>query len=166
MAGRKERRALGSSSMDDVVLLDEDQISEFKDAFEQILDAHKRGFITKPDLKDLFKRYGVRITDEALDEAFKEADRAHDDQIDFGEFVTMMSHRLRQTASEQALMGAFKTFDPDGNGYIPTKELSEALTTLGKPLNPKELTELISLCENNAGQIKYDLFVNTMFTKK
>ena len=50
--------------------LDDDTVSEFKEAFE-LLDEAKKGNIDKHDLKLAFKKYGVRVAEESLDEAFK-----------------------------------------------------------------------------------------------
>ena len=50
--------------------IDEDTVSEFKEAFE-LLDEAKKGYLEKADLKNAFKKYGVRVAEESLDEAFK-----------------------------------------------------------------------------------------------
>eukprot|EP01105_Mastigella_eilhardi_P006211 TRINITY_DN17815_c0_g1_i1.p1 TRINITY_DN17815_c0_g1~~TRINITY_DN17815_c0_g1_i1.p1 ORF type:complete len:160 (+),score=63.89 TRINITY_DN17815_c0_g1_i1:71-550(+) len=157
------KRGTNSAASEEV--LDEDQVSEFKDAFE-LFDPQKKQYISKSDLREIFKRYGVRISDDALDEAFKEADSGKDNQIDFPEFITMMTKRMHQTSTEERLTKAFEVFDPQKTGFIATKELSEVLTTLGNPLTAKELSELIAVAENSQGQVKYSLFVNTLFSKK
>ena len=51
----------------------------------------------------------------------------------------MMTKRMKQTSTEEKLTHAFKVFDPENTGFIATKELSEALTTLGNPLTQKEV---------------------------
>ncbi|KAH3756242.1 Regulatory myosin light chain [Pelomyxa schiedti] len=142
-----------------------EMLSEFKDAFDQIFDVHQRHHLTKADLRDLFKRHCVRVTDEQIEQAFTEADHTGDGVIDFAEFAAMMSRRMRQTSTEEKLMNAFRVFDPESTGFIDTKVLSEALTTLGDRLNPKELNELLAVAENAEGKVKYDLFVNEMFAK-
>lgn len=106
---------------------------------------------------------GVRISDEEFETAFKEADSTGDDKLDFPEFVSMMSQRMRQTSSEEKLVAAFRTFDPENKGFIPTKDLSEALTTLGNPLTARELAELMTIAETVPGEVRYTAFINNLF---
>jgi Ca2+-binding EF-hand superfamily protein len=80
--------------------------------------------------------------------------------------VAMMGKRMKQTCNEQILINAFRTFDPEGRGYIPRKELSDILTSYGDRLTQQELAELLNVTENENQQVKYDLFVNLMFAKK
>jgi len=84
-------------------------------------------------------RAGIRIADESLDEAFKEADVDKDGKIEFSEFYTLLTSRLRKTSSEEKLLAAFRTFDPEAKGFIPRQDLIDALTTLGAPLSQKEV---------------------------
>jgi len=108
---------------------------------------------------------GVRISDEEFEAAFKEADSGDDGKLDFPEFVSMMSTRMRQTSSEEKLLNAFRVFDPEGKGFIPTKDLSEALTVLGNPLSTRELSELLAIAETVPGEVRYQQFINALFVR-
>ncbi|EGG24391.1 Regulatory myosin light chain [Cavenderia fasciculata] len=147
------------------VVLGEDQVAELKEAFE-LFDKDRVGVIKKEALKTTLKQFGIFVTAENFDEMFAEADTTKTGGIAFPEFMSMMSRRMKQTSNEQILSNAFKTFDPEGLGYIPTKDLAKALTTLGDKLNEAELEELKAVSENEQKQIKYELFVNTLFAKK
>eukprot|EP00727_Mastigamoeba_balamuthi_P010344 m51a1_g5932 putative calmodulin (170) ;mRNA; r:88470-89601 len=160
---QRDTSAARAEKLADAALAD-DQVSEFKEAFEMFSGG--KPSIPKSEAKQLFRQYGIRVTDEAFEEAFNEADSAQDGKIDFPEFVSMMSRRMRQTSTEEKLLKAFRVFDPENKGFIPTKELTQALTTLGNPLSTKELGELLTVAENNQGEVKYDLFINTLFMKK
>jgi len=83
----------------------------------------------------------------------------------FPEFMSMMGLKMKQTCSEQQLMRAFKAFDKDDTGYIPSPYLTEQLTTLGDKLDRREMQELLAVCENDRQQAKYSLFVEEMFSK-
>ncbi|KAK5577679.1 hypothetical protein RB653_002623 [Dictyostelium firmibasis] len=161
MASTKRRLNREESS----VVLGEDQVAELKEAFE-LFDKDRTGFIKKDALKTTLKQFGVFVMEDQLDAMFAEADTTKSGAIGFPEFMSMMSRRMKQTSNEQILMNAFRTFDPENNGYIPTKDLSKALTTLGDKLTDAELQELLSISENEQKQVKYDLFVNTLFSKK
>lgn len=144
--------------------LGEDQVSEFKEAFEMFSGGAQS--ITKAQCRSLFKQYSVRVSDDEFDKAWDEADSAHDGKLDFPEFVTMMSSKMKQTTTEEKLLKAFQVFDPEGQGFIPTDKLTEVLTTLGKPLTSRELGELLAIAETVKGEVRYQQFINALFFKK
>ena len=43
--------------------------------------------------------------------------------IDFPEFLTMMSRKMKDTDSEEEILEAFRVFDKEGTGYISAAEL-------------------------------------------
>lgn len=45
----------------------------------------------------------------------------------FGEFLQTLGVKLKNTSKPSALLNAFKSFDPEGKGYIPSKEFKAAL---------------------------------------
>jgi len=155
----------GLSREESSVVLGDEQVAELKEAFE-LFDTSRHGVLKKDTLKTTLKQFGVFVSSEQLDEMFAEADATGSGAIGFPEFMSMMSRRMKQTCNEQILLNAFRTFDPEGRGYIPKKELSDVLTSYGNRLNPQELSELLNLTENENQQIKYDLFINLMFAKK
>ena len=122
--------------------------------------------ISRDACRNLFKQYGVRISDEEFSAAFKEADSAGDGELDFPEFVSMMGHKMRQTSSEKQLTEAFQAFDEEGKLFIPTDVLKQALTTLGNPLNARELSEFLAIAETVPGEVRYQQFINALFMKK
>jgi calmodulin len=158
-------RRRGLAREESSVILADEQVAELKEAFE-LFDKDRAGVLKKDTLKNVLKQFGVFVSAEQLDEMFDEADTTKTGSIGFPEFMSMMSRRMKQTSNEQILLGAFKTFDPEGLGYIPTKELSKVLTTYGDRLTEQELAELLNVSENDKEQVKYDLFVNLMFSKK
>ncbi|EFA77079.1 Regulatory myosin light chain [Heterostelium album PN500] len=149
MASTKRRLTREESS----VVLGEEQVAELKEAFE-LLDKDRTGVIKKDSLKTSLKQFNIFVTQEQLDEMFAEADMTKTGGIAFPEFMSMMSRRMKQTSNEQILLNAFKTFDPEGLGYIPTKDMAKALLTLGDKLTEAELQELLTICENEQKQVK------------
>jgi calmodulin len=57
--------------------------------------------------------------------------------IDFGEFLTMMAKKLKDTDREEEIRQAFMVFDRNGDGYVTSEELSQVMQNLG---------ECISIC--------------------
>eukprot|EP01110_Echinostelium_bisporum_P005436 TRINITY_DN23300_c0_g1_i1.p1 TRINITY_DN23300_c0_g1~~TRINITY_DN23300_c0_g1_i1.p1 ORF type:complete len:162 (+),score=54.82 TRINITY_DN23300_c0_g1_i1:130-615(+) len=158
-----KRRVL--SREESSVVLGDEQVAEFKEAFE-LFDSGRAGVLKKDALKNTLKQFGVYVSSEQFDEMFAEADATGSGGIGFPEFMSMMGRRMKQTCNEQILSSAFKTFDSKGSGYIPVKELSHVLTNYGDRLSESELEELLKVTKNESDQVKYDLFINLMFAKK
>lgn len=160
---QKQKSAIRMSKMSEAAFGD-DQVSEFKEAFEMFSGG--KPLISKTEMRQCFKQYGVRISDDEFAKAFAEADSGGDGNLDFPEFVNMMGQRMRQTSSEEKLLEAFRVFDPEGKGFIATAEITEALTTLGNPLNTREMSELLAIAETVPGEVRYQQFINALFMKK
>jgi len=160
---QKQKSAIRMEKMQEAAFGD-DQVSEFKEAFEMF--SGRKPTISKSEMRQVFKQYGVRISDDEFEKVFAEADSGGDGNLDFPEFVNMMSARMRQTSSEEKLLKAFRTFDPEGKGFITTKDLQDALTTLGNPLNTREMSELLAIAETVPGEVRYQQFINALFMKK
>lgn len=71
---------------------------------------------------------------------FKECDVLGKGKIAFPEFMSMMAKKMQQASSEVQLQRAFKAFDLDDDGKIPTSYLTEKLTTQGDKLSRKEVS--------------------------
>lgn len=46
-------------------------------------------------------------------------------EIDFEEFLGMMTKRMREADSEEEIKEAFVVFDRDGDGYLTSRELKQ-----------------------------------------
>jgi calmodulin len=81
--------------------------------------------------------------------------------VDFPEFLTMMSRKLKDIESEDELQEAFKIFDKDGNGLISASELRHVMTNLGEKLSDEEVDEMIREADlDGDGQVNYGGIVN------
>jgi calmodulin len=70
--------------------LTEEQIAEFKEAFS-LFDKDGNGFISAAELRHVMTNLGEKLTDEEVDEMIREADIDGDGQVNYEEFVTMMT---------------------------------------------------------------------------
>ena len=61
------------------------QISELRYAFNR-MDVNKDGFVTKKELRRLFRELGQEVKEEVIDEMIAIADTNRDGLIDFDEF--------------------------------------------------------------------------------
>ena len=131
-----------------------------------MLDGQKKGYLDKDDVKKIFKTYGIRVTEEDLDSAFREADADGDKKIEAMEFITLMTDKMKTTSTIDALKEAFAVFDPQESGLINLRELREALLNIGEPVTNKEVMELEQVAGTQDGNIRYELFINSVFASK
>ena len=78
-------------------------------------------------------------------------------EIDFEEFLQMMSKKIKDTDTEEEIRDAFRIFDKDGNGLISANELKQLMANLGEKLTDEELDEMMREADlNGDGHIDYE----------
>ncbi len=109
---------------------------------------------------------GQNPTEAELHDMINEVDNDGSGTIDFAEFLSLMSKKMKDADSEEELMEAFKVFDKDGNGFISSVELRHVMTNLGEKLTDDEVDEMIREADvDGDGQVNYDEFVKMMLQK-
>ena len=98
-------------------------------------------------------------------------DQDRSGSIDFDEFLNLVANHTHEEDSEEQrvddLCEAFRVFDDDGSGTIPTDNLKYALTCLGDKLNEEEIQELLKFAEiQKDGTLSYKPFVESIEVKK
>ena len=124
----------------------EQEREEFREIFN-LVDEDKGGTISRNELKKLMETLRLHPTEEELAAMMKEVDADGSGDIDYEEFVTVMSRRVQADYTPEQLCGAFKVFETDNvpSGYVATEVLEHALTTYGvDKLTPEEAAELLS----------------------
>merc|ERR1712188_340717 len=145
--------------------LTEEQIAEFKEAFS-LFDKDGDGTITTKELGTVMRSLGQNPTEAELHDMINEVDADGSGTIDFAEFLSLMSKKMKDADSEEELMEAFKVFDKDGNGFISSVELRHVMTNLGEKLTDDEVDEMIREADvDGDGQVNYDEFVKMMLQK-
>lgn len=78
-------------------------------------------------------------------------------EIDFEEFLQMMSKKITTCDTEEEIRDAFRVFDKDGNGLISSHELRQIMMNLGEKLTDEEVDEMMREADlNGDGQIDYE----------
>ena len=161
--------------------LDPSKVREFREVF-QIVDQDGSGQIGKEEVTSLLKMLGAPKSDEEVEAMVKEVDADGSGEIDFGEFLVVMTARPSVTFLEKQLMDAFHLyadsanfknrkepgFTPVPKGYIRPDDLQNMLLEyLGKLglTDEDEVTELVaSLPINKEGNVYYSEFVRSFFS--
>merc|ERR1712227_1023879 len=92
---------------------------------------------------------GQNPTEAELQDMINEVDADGNGTIDFPEFLSLMSRKMKDTDTEEELIEAFKVFDRDGNGFISAAELRHVMTNLGEKLTDEEIDEMIHEADVN-----------------
>ena len=144
--------------------LSEDELAEFREIFN-LVDRDGGGTITKEELGELMDTLGIDATPEEIDLMINEIDQDSNGEIDFEEFVAVMSRKVNATYSSDQVKNAFKVFEGAApGGYIKVDALIRALTTYGsEKLTEEQAQELVSQLEpDQNGLINYLEYVNMM----
>eukprot|EP01013_Petalomonas_cantuscygni_P022393 TRINITY_DN4297_c0_g1_i2.p2 TRINITY_DN4297_c0_g1~~TRINITY_DN4297_c0_g1_i2.p2 ORF type:complete len:157 (-),score=26.33 TRINITY_DN4297_c0_g1_i2:204-674(-) len=145
--------------------LTEEELAEFKEIFD-LVDDDRSGCISKAELRKLMETLRLKPTEEEIESMMKEVDADGSGDIDFNEFVTVMSRRVQADYTPDQLRSAFKVFETDTvpPGFVSTEVLEHALTTYGtERLTPDEAAELLSTVDpENTGKINYMEFIQMM----
>lgn len=144
--------------------LTEEQKNEFKQAFE-LFDLNKNGKITHKELKKIMQGLGQNPTEVEIDELVKEIDADGDGQIDFDEFLAMLTRKANTNQMEDDLQKAFKVFDKANRGKIGINELREIMLGLGEDLTDEQLNIMIKeIDSDNDGYVTFEDFKNVMLS--
>merc|ERR1711865_534405 len=142
--------------------LTEEQIAEFKEAFS-LFDKDGDGTITTKELGIVMRSLGQNPTVAELQDMINEVDADDNGTVDFPEFLSLMSRKMKDTDTEEELIEAFKVFDRDGGGFINAAELRHVMTNLGEKLEDEEVDEMIRESDvDGDGQVNYEEFVRMM----
>ena len=148
--------------------LNEDQVMEIKEAFD-LIDADKSGEIDTEELKDFISNLGIGAHNETFMRMMEDLDADGSGQIDFGEFLEMMTSKMSDRDSREDLYKCFKLFAGEDNDFddkITVKHLKKVARQLNENMSEEELQEMIARADLNKDQgVDFEEFYEIM-TKK
>lgn len=87
-------------------------------------------------------------------------------EIDFSEFLDLMTQRVSNKDTREDLKKVFNFFDLDKTGYISIKNLKAIVKELGENIDEQELQEMIQKADQDQdGQVSEEEFYNIMTRK-
>ena len=90
-------------------------------------------------------------------------DQNKDGQIQWNEFVDMMTSRMANRDSKEEVMKVFRLFTDEGSDYITFRNLKRVVTELNEGLSDDEMMEMIDEADrNNDGKIDFEEFFRVM----
>ena len=143
----------------------EDEIEEIKEAFD-LFDTDGSGTIDPKELKAAMQSLGFDAKNQTIFQMISDLDRNKSGDIDFEEFLDMMTARMSDKDTREDINKVFRLFDDDGTGSISLKNLRRVARELGETMTDEELQEMIDRADSNGDSlVSADDFYNIM-TKK
>ncbi len=138
--------------------------SPFK-AFD-LFDTDGRGTIDPKELRAAMQSLGLDAKNQTIYQIIKDIDKDGAGEIDFDEFLDLMTSRLVGSDSKEDIHKIFELFDDDKTGYISLQNLKRVANELGEQMNDAELLEMIERADTDQdGQISPDEFFKIMTQK-
>jgi len=144
--------------------LDKDQIAILQKAFDSF--AQGKGYITPEMVGTILRVMGQAFNEQTLKDLITEVDEDGSGQIEFTEFVILASKFIVEEDEEtlqKELKEAFRLYDKEGNGYIPTTALKEILRELDDQLSNEDLDGIINEIDGDgSGTVDFSEFMEMM----
>jgi Ca2+-binding EF-hand superfamily protein len=115
-------------------------LKRFKNIFRKF-DINNDGTISIEEMYEIMKQIGLKLERKELVDQIKRFDYDENNQIDYDEFLCLMSILINETNPNLELQEAFDIFDINGDSFITKEDLKEFLKRNG--LNDKFHNELI-----------------------
>eukprot|EP00900_Chrysochromulina_parva_P009134 jgi/Chrpa1/18221/Chrysochromulina_OHIO_Genome00021779-RA len=119
-----------------------EQIEEVKEAFN-LFDVDSSGAISYKELRACMKALQIKVDKDELKKMILEVDADQSGEIEFPEFLTMMTGKMAQNDSKDEIMKVYKMFDVDGDGAITFASLKRVARELGESMTDEEIASML-----------------------
>jgi len=132
-----------------------------------MFDSAKSGKIETEKVRTiLITIMGHNFDDEKLEALLEEETQDGSGKLNFDSFCRVAGHFMVEEDDEamlQELKEAFRLYDREGNGYIPTSSLREILGALDDNLTSEQLDGIIQEIDTDgSGTVDFDEFMEMM----
>ena len=139
---------------------------EIKEAFD-LFDTDKSGEIDVGELKQALTNLGIDAKNQTLQNMLADIDKNGNANIDFDEFIDMMTAKMSDKDTREDLEKVFDLFIGDDNtDKIDIKHLKRVCKELNENMTDDELNEMIVRADlDRDGKVNFEEFYAIM-TKK
>ena len=145
--------------------LPKEELQEYREIFD-LVDLDRGGSIEKEELSELMDMLSMDFGDDEIELMMTEIDEDGDGEIDFAEFVAVMSKKVRTHFETDRVLDAFKMLHRDGDdvGMVRATTLMNALMNdSSKRMSSEQAHELVNqMMPSSNGMIHYADFVKIM----
>ena len=146
--------------------LTEDEVLEIREAFD-LFDTDKSGEIDVAELKQALMNLGIDTKNQTLQNMLSDIDKNGNANIDFDEFIEMMTAKMSDKDTREDLEKVFELFLGDDNSdKIDIRHLKRVCKELNENMSDDELNEMIVRADTDRdGKVSFEEFYAIM-TKK
>ena len=90
-----------------------------------MFDTDGSNSIEHHELRDVMRKLGLNPTQDELDDILRDIDKDMDGEIDYNEFLRLMSTKLKDAQTQDELFEAFLVFDTQHKKSFGARELTE-----------------------------------------
>jgi len=145
--------------------VDPEQMIILKRAFDSF-DQEKKGAISTDIVATVLKMMGHPVNRTILKQVIEEVDIDGSGELEFNEFVLLATKFMNEEDEEEMkkeLKEAFRLYDKEGEGFIPTGTLREILKELDDKLSDEDLDGMIEEIDaDGSGTVDFDEFMDMM----
>ncbi len=109
---------------------------------------------------------GFEVKNDELKKMVSDVDTDGSGQIEFAEFLAMMTGKMGEKDSREDIEKVFKLFDDDNTNKISFRNLARVAEELGENIDDEELQDMIKQADRDGdGEINIDEFYRIMKKK-
>lgn len=128
-----------------------------------MFDIEGTGTIDAKELKVAMRALGFEPSKEEIKQIIADADKEGDGNIEFEDFLNLMTLKYSERDPKDEIVKAFKLFDEDDSGRISFKNLKRVAKELGENITDEELQEMIEVADRDGdGEVNQEEFVRIM----
>mmetsp|Transcript_15652 Transcript_15652/g.21193 ORF Transcript_15652/g.21193 Transcript_15652/m.21193 type:complete len:100 (+) Transcript_15652:126-425(+) len=98
------------------------------------------------------RKLGLNPTQDELDDIIRDIDKDMDGEIDYNEFLRLMSTKLKDAQTREELQEAFMVFDVQNKKQFGSRELTEVSQMLRCNFTREDIQEMIAVADLNGDQ--------------
>merc|ERR1711881_278296 len=119
-----------------------DEVEEIKEAFD-LFDTDGSGAISVNELTSAMQSLGFDVKNAVFYNMVSDLDADGSGEIEFGEFLDVMTAKLSDKNTKEEIDRVFKLFDKDRNGTLEADDLSRVCKELGEDMTEEAIREVI-----------------------
>lgn len=131
-------------------LFAEEEKVAYRVVFEKY-DADGSGAVDKKELQAVFAECGQSLTDEECGELMTEFDTDGNGELEFKEFLAMMSKLVAGPTNTELIDEMFSLFDKNKDGFIDADEVKTMMKEVGQSLTSADARKMVD--EGAAGKL-------------
>merc|ERR1719515_3075 len=106
-----------------------EQVEEVREAFS-LFDVDSSGAISYKELRACMKALSIKVDKDELKKMILEVDADQSGEIEFPEFLQMMTGKMNNADTREEVQKVYKMFDCDGDGVISFASLKRVAKVL------------------------------------